>query len=205
MRELRIDIVSDTHGLLTDELKRELRGADHIVHAGDICSTADYQMLRTIAPLHACLGNNDYAGQYGPGVERLVTFNIDGVRFQVCHHKERLKPAGADVCVYGHTHRPSIERADVGGKRGRRAGRSIAARLGVSDFGATPSQPYDETPLDEPVGALLINPGSPSAPRTSLGPTIGRLWIRDGVVENPQIVQLPLSEAQQASPWFMSF
>lgn len=205
MRELRIDIVSDTHGLLTEELKHELEGASHIVHAGDICSSKDLLSLRSIAPVHACLGNNDYAGQYGPDVTKMVSFIIDGVRFQVCHYKERLKPAGADVCVYGHTHRPSIERAEVGGKAGRRPARSIAARFGASDHGTTPSQLYDDTAAEEEKGALLINPGSPTLPRTSLGPTIGRLWIRDGRVEDAQIVQLPLSEAQQSSPWFMSW
>ena len=56
--------------------------------------------------------------------------------------------------------------------------------------------------MDDEPGAWLINPGSPTLPRTSLGPTMARLWVCDGLVEDPQIIQLPLSEAQASSPWF---
>ena len=35
---MRIDIISDTHGNLSDELMAQLKGADAIVHAGDMLS-----------------------------------------------------------------------------------------------------------------------------------------------------------------------
>ena len=53
----RIDIISDTHGLLSDGLLAQLEGADLIIHAGDITSDADYLHLRSLAPLRAVLGN----------------------------------------------------------------------------------------------------------------------------------------------------
>ena len=53
----RIDIISDTHGHLSDALLGALEGADLIIHAGDITSEADYHELATIAPLRAVLGN----------------------------------------------------------------------------------------------------------------------------------------------------
>lgn len=205
MADKRVDIISDTHGYISDELKRELRGADVIVHAGDITSSADFALLKSIAPLHLCLGNNDYAGQYGPDIKRVTRFSIDGVRFQVAHHEEQLKPASADVCVFGHSHKPSILRSAEGGQVLRRRLQSKPLRamenpgqvmeaVGYSDAGALDC-------LDEG-GAWLINPGSPTLPRTPMGPTMARLWIRDGLVEDPQIIQLPVSDMQMGSPWF---
>lgn len=192
MRETRVDIISDTHGLLTDELKQELRGADRIIHAGDLTSTADYNLLRAMGPLQACLGNNDYAGQYPPEVKRLLRFTIDGVRFQVAHYESDLDPATADVCVFGHTHRPGISRATMGGQ-------PIPRRR----FSRTRAMEPDPTAMPEgDQGALMINPGSPTLPRTSLGPTMARLWIRDGVVEDPEIIQLPVSESTGDRFWF---
>ncbi len=37
---LRIGVISDTHNLLRPEVLEWLRGADHILHAGDICGEA---------------------------------------------------------------------------------------------------------------------------------------------------------------------
>lgn len=62
----RIDIISDTHGYLSPALLDELEGADLIIHAGDLTSEMDYEHLRTIAPVRAVLGNNDYYCDYGP-------------------------------------------------------------------------------------------------------------------------------------------
>ena len=56
---MRYDIISDTHGFLEPDLLDQLQGTDVIVHAGDICSGADYRTLPKIAPVKMCLGNND--------------------------------------------------------------------------------------------------------------------------------------------------
>jgi uncharacterized protein len=65
----RVAVISDTHGYLSEELIHALRGADLIVHAGDICSASDFRTLSGMAPLKLCLGNNDWGYDYGPGVE----------------------------------------------------------------------------------------------------------------------------------------
>ena len=43
----RIDIISDTHGYLSPALLDELKGADLIIHAGDLTSEMDYEHLCT--------------------------------------------------------------------------------------------------------------------------------------------------------------
>ena len=152
MAETRFDIVADTHGFLSKELLRALEGADYIVHAGDCCSASDYRRMENIAQVFMCRGNNDFAYDYGPGVGRVTSFYRCGLRWQVCHYRERLDPKVADVCICGHTHRPSVER--------------------------TPS------------GVLIMNPGSPTYPRSAKGPTIGRIMCIEGLVVSAEIIVL---------------
>ena len=106
MGEVRFDIVSDTHRYLSPALLRELEGADVIIHAGDVCSLADFRELEAIAPVYMCLGNNDRAGDYGPDVRRMTRFFRAGLRWQICHYRERLDLLTCDIAVCGHTHKP---------------------------------------------------------------------------------------------------
>lgn len=105
----RIDIVSDTHGHLSEELLAQLAGADLIIHAGDMTSEVDYAELQLVAPVRAVLGNNDYFREYGPGVDRLCRFSFEGLDFAVSHYREDLPLGEVDVAVCGHTHRAKIE------------------------------------------------------------------------------------------------
>ncbi len=110
MSILRYDIVSDTHGYLSPELLDALRGADVIVHAGDMCSTSDYLALQDIAPVKMCLGNNDWSSDYGPTVKNRTMFFSSGLRWQVTHYRQRLNLSRSDIAICGHTHTPFVER-----------------------------------------------------------------------------------------------
>ena len=107
---MRFDIISDTHGYLSERLLDELQGADTIVHAGDICSASGYRTLRQIAPVQLCLGNNDWSYDFGPEVKRLKIFFSSGLRWEVCHYRERLDLETCDIAICGHTHRPFVGR-----------------------------------------------------------------------------------------------
>lgn len=104
----RVDIISDTHGWLSDALLEELEGADLIIHAGDITSEMDWEHLKTIAPIRAVLGNNDYYRDYGRDVGRILRFTYEGLRFVVAHYRSDLLLDEADVGVCGHTHRAQV-------------------------------------------------------------------------------------------------
>ena len=109
----RIDIVSDTHGYLAPELKREIGGCDLLIHAGDITSESNWAELEVSVPaIRGVLGNNDGFYAYGPEVVRLNEFTYEGLRFAVSHFRERLPLGDVDVAVCGHTHRAMIERLD---------------------------------------------------------------------------------------------
>jgi putative phosphoesterase len=115
---VRIGLISDTHGLLRPDVHTALAGVSQILHAGDVCGDEILDELALIAPVRAVYGNCD-APWDARLVERLDV-EIAGVRIHVSHGHELGRPRAAavaaaydaDVCVYGHTHRQSIERVD---------------------------------------------------------------------------------------------
>jgi uncharacterized protein len=114
---MRVGLISDTHGLLRPEAIERLRGASHIIHAGDIGGADILSRLRALAPLTAVRGNNDHA-PWARGVRVAETVRLGEVRIHVVHDLAELAidPAaeGVRVVVSGHSHRPRIdERAGV--------------------------------------------------------------------------------------------
>jgi putative phosphoesterase len=111
----RIGIISDTHGLLRPTAIELLRGADHIVHAGDIGSEQILAALRAIAPLTAVRGNNDTQA-WAASIAEAATLEIGGRRVHVIHEISKLSidpaAAGMSVVIFGHSHKPSIEKED---------------------------------------------------------------------------------------------
>jgi len=59
MSKIKIGLISDTHGLLRDEVKEALKDSDLIIHAGDIGKIEVLEMLKNIAPVYAVQGNCD--------------------------------------------------------------------------------------------------------------------------------------------------
>jgi len=112
-----IGVISDTHGLLRPEVFEALAGVELILHAGDVGGQDILVELATIAPVRAVYGNCDPPGE--PGLTAAVDLAIDGRAIHVSHGHECGSPAPdkllarykADVIVYGHTHKPLIERA----------------------------------------------------------------------------------------------
>ena len=106
-----IGVVSDTHGTLDPAVCELFEGVDLIVHAGDIGGTGILLELEAIAPTLAVRGNTDH----GPWAETLpesVSFRAGDVIIWVVHDETALPaPAGVNVIVSGHTHRPASRRA----------------------------------------------------------------------------------------------
>jgi len=102
-------LISDTHGLLRPEALRFLRGADHIIHAGDVGGPEVLHDLRTIAPVTAVRGNNDR----GRALPKTANLKVEGVEIHVLHDIAELRlKAGMCVVVSGHSHKPKIEERD---------------------------------------------------------------------------------------------
>lgn len=109
LKSLVVGLLSDTHGLLRPEALHALRGADLIVHAGDVGSAHVLDVLRALAPLHVVRGNND-DGAWARELPETLTLEAGGARLHVLHDVAALAlPAAVDVVVSGHSHRPRIE------------------------------------------------------------------------------------------------
>jgi uncharacterized protein len=106
---VRIGLVSDTHDLLRPAVLEYLRGSDHIVHAGDICSPQVLDALRVLAPLTVVRGNND-RGAWATQLREVETLTLGGVNLLVIHDlkdlRDRAERSGARVVVSGHSHKP---------------------------------------------------------------------------------------------------
>jgi putative phosphoesterase len=106
-----VGVISDTHGLLRGEAIHALRGAEQIIHAGDIGGLEILEKLGEIAPVTAVRGNVD--GDWASSIPLSEVVEVEGVSIYVLHILQRLdlKPeaAGFGVVVYGHSHEPRQE------------------------------------------------------------------------------------------------
>jgi uncharacterized protein len=122
---VRVVVLADTHAprrwrACPPRVAEQLRGADLILHAGDVCTAGVLAELAEYAPVAAVLGNND-----GPDVARwgaapTAELDLDGLRVAMLHdagpktgrlaRMRRGFPA-ADLVVFGHSHIPLDESA----------------------------------------------------------------------------------------------
>jgi putative phosphoesterase len=107
-----IGIISDTHGLLRPEAIKALRGAEHIIHAGDVGAPDILEKLATLAPVTAIRGNVDTT-VWARRLPETEVVEIGGVSIYVLHDLAQLdlKPeaAGFRVVISGHSHVPKQE------------------------------------------------------------------------------------------------
>jgi uncharacterized protein len=108
---MMVGVISDTHGLLRVEALDALRGAERIIHAGDIGSREILERLAKIAPVTAVRGNVD--GDWASAIPFTEVVEVEGISIYVLHILQQidLKPeaAGFHVVVSGHSHEPKQE------------------------------------------------------------------------------------------------
>ena len=113
---MRVGLISDTHGLVRPEVVQAFEGVDRILHAGDVGGRDVLAILARIAPVAAVFGNTDVPGD--PQLTDHIWERLEGVMVHVSHGPEVGRPSpaliaaryDADVLVYGHTHRPLVQR-----------------------------------------------------------------------------------------------
>jgi putative phosphoesterase len=115
-----IGLISDTHGLVRPDVHTALAGVEMILHAGDVGDQEVLDELNMIATVHAVRGNTD---GHELDLPDFLEFTVGGLIVHLSHGHEVGRPGpenlttaypGADVIVYGHTHRQRIDQ--VGGK-----------------------------------------------------------------------------------------
>ena len=138
----------------------QLRRADVILHAGDVCTAAVLDELAQYAPVHAVRGNNDGPDVAAWGAAETAELDLDGVAVAMLHdsgqaagrlHRMRRRFPGADLVVFGHSHIP----LDLSGE-----------------------------------GLRVFNPGSPTDRRRQPHGTLGVLQIEAGRLLRAGIVEV---------------
>jgi putative phosphoesterase len=160
---VRVAVLADTHAPrrwkgCPAAVADRLRGADVILHAGDVCTAATLDELAAFAPVHAVLGNNDGPDVAAWGAPETLRLELGGLVVGMIHDSgpatgrparlRRLFP-DADLVVFGHSHIP-----------------------------------WDETHD----GQRSFNPGSPTDRRRQPHGTLGLLDIAEGRLIRAQIV-----------------
>jgi putative phosphoesterase len=127
---MRIIAMADTHiktghvaHNLPEGLVALLREADLIIHAGDFVSHQAYDELSKLGKLEAVHGNMDEIKlkEMLP-VKKVI--EVEGIRIGIVHEaalhlqdttgvRYMAKEMGVNVLVFGHLHRPVIEKKDV--------------------------------------------------------------------------------------------
>jgi len=160
---MKVVVLADTHAprrwrSCPPRVARELRGADLILHAGDVCTAAVLEELTQYAPVIAVLGNNDGPDVAGWGAAPAAEFSLDGLGVAMLHDSgpasgrlARMRRAfpRADLVVFGHSHIP----------------------LDQSGY-----------------GVRIFNPGSPTDRRRQPHGTLGVLRIESGALAEATIV-----------------
>ena len=119
----KITVISDTHGIIDDEITSVLSDSDIIVHAGDIMSTSIIKKLKTYCKrVIAVAGNNDLPERYSAKEDKKIIselktveqFSINnelvtvehGDRFgnHPAHDDLRIAYPDSKLIIYGHTH-----------------------------------------------------------------------------------------------------
>jgi uncharacterized protein len=113
--DLRVGVISDTHGLLRPEVISAFEGVSLIIHAGDVGRPAVLETLGNIAPVVAVRGNTDRdAWAFRLPLTEVV--EVAGISLYVLHDLCRLdlNPAasGFNAVINGHTHEPLIKKKD---------------------------------------------------------------------------------------------
>ena len=101
----RIAVLSDTHGLLRQEVLDAITGCDAIIHGGDINQPEILDRLREIAPVYVVRGNNDK--EWAEHLPATLTFQIEDCRFFLVHNKKEVPKdlTGIDTVIFGHSHK----------------------------------------------------------------------------------------------------
>ncbi len=119
---MKILLLSDSHRQfvsLMEAIEREAP-VDRIIHAGDVCQDVeDLEIMYPSIPLIAVKGNNDYLNRDFPderffelgGVKIFLTHGHNyGVKYSYSKLLQVAREKGADICIFGHTHKAYQEK-----------------------------------------------------------------------------------------------
>ncbi len=110
--KIKIGIISDTHGLLREEVKERLKDCTYIFHAGDADRPEILDELRTMGFLYVVRGNND--GYWAQNLRRSLNFSVGNVKFFMVHDRKDVawELGDTQVVIFGHSHKYFCQEID---------------------------------------------------------------------------------------------
>jgi putative phosphoesterase len=122
---MRVVVLSDTHAprrwkACPPAVAAQLRAADLILHAGDVCTAQVLDELSGYAPVRAVVGNNDGQDVAAWGAEPTLELDLDGLKVAMLHDSgqaggrlKRMRRAfpAVSLLIFGHSHIP-LDEAD---------------------------------------------------------------------------------------------
>jgi uncharacterized protein len=162
---MRVVVLSDTHAprrwkSCPPRVAEHLRGADLILHAGDVCTAAVLDELSEYGPVRAVIGNNDGPDVAAWGAELTLELELAGLPVAMIHDSgqatarlQRMRHTfpRARLVLFGHSHIPLDQSGD---------------------------------------GLRIFNPGSPTDRRRQPHGTLGVLGIEAGQLVEARIVEV---------------
>ena len=110
--KIKMGIISDTHGLLREEVKEHLKDCTYIFHAGDVDRPEILDELRTMGFLYVVRGNND--GYWAQNLRRSLNFSVGNVKFFMVHDRKDAawELGDTQVVIFGHSHKYFCQEID---------------------------------------------------------------------------------------------
>ena len=110
---MRLGVISDTHGVLRDEVIEKLKGCDYIIHAGDVGGKEIIDKLESITKTFVVRGNND-KDEWGLTLPEYKEIEMYEVLIYFVHNKADIPKdlKEVDLVIYGHSHKFSNEKID---------------------------------------------------------------------------------------------
>lgn len=110
--KIKMGIISDTHGLLREEVKERLKDCTYIFHAGDVDRPEILDELRTMGFLYVVRGNND--GYWAQNLRRSLNFSVGNVKFFMVHDRKDAawELEDTQVVIFGHSHKYFCQEID---------------------------------------------------------------------------------------------
>lgn len=111
--KMKIAVLSDTHGLLREQVRKMIGECDAIIHAGDINSQKILDEIvgagREKVPFYVVRGNNDK--DWAKEIPETLQFELQHVKFFLVHNKKDIPENLSDIqiIIYGHSHKYSEE------------------------------------------------------------------------------------------------
>ncbi|WP_195999841.1 metallophosphoesterase family protein [Clostridium sp. 1001271B_151109_B4] len=110
---MKLGVISDTHGVLREEVIEYLRECDYIIHAGDVGNKDIIDKLDSIAKTFVVRGNND-KDEWGLTLPEYREIEMDEILIYLVHDKADIPKdlKEVDLVIYGHSHKFSNEKID---------------------------------------------------------------------------------------------